>query len=377
MSKKIKVLFDYQAFSMQMHGGVSRLFAELIAKLRNFEDIDTLLYAGINDNTHLKEIGLSKGFISNWRFKYKSKVLNNFLPILNKVITRLRLNKQSFEIFVPTYFDPYFLPFASDKPFILPVFDMIHELFPQYFDPLDKTKANKKLLLLNSTKIVAISQSTKNDILCLYPEINPDKIVVIPLANSLKSLGNTNLKLPEKYVLFVGTRKRYKNWEHFIRACSLLVKSGIDFKIVCVGGGTFSANETIFLEQNECLSITHQMTVTDEDLPHVYKNARVFVFPSLYEGFGIPVLEAMENECPVILYPISSFPEVAGDAGVYPKSSSDEDLATSINEMLANPILRQEHITKGLSQAGKFSWKKHADQWHQLILDLVSNKSKK
>lgn len=356
---------------MQMQGGVSRLFAELIAKLKMFEDIDIKLYAGINDNTHLKEIGLCKGFFSGWNFKYKSKFFNNFLPILNKQTTKLRLKNKSFDVFVPTYFDPYFLPFLGGKLFILPVFDMIHELFPQYFASSDKTIGNKKLLLSLATKIVAISQSTKNDILSLYPEIDPEKIVVIHLANSLKSTGNSNLILPENYILYVGTRKRYKNWEQFIKACSLLSNSEIKFEIVCVGGGSFTTTEIAFLEEYKCLNITHQMTVTDEDLPHVYKKAKVFVFPSLYEGFGIPVLEAMENECPVILYPISSFPEVAGEAGIYPSSSSDMDLAASIESVLTNENLRNLQIRKGLSQAAKFSWQRHADQWHQLIVELA------
>lgn len=362
----IKILFDPQIFNEQKFGGISRYYTELFTQFHKIKEIQIDCPLFYTDNIHYQE----SSFFSD-SFQKKNQVLIKVSKILrpyrpknlrkkNTEKTIELLKEQQFDLFIPTYYDPYFMDYIKDKPFVLTVHDMINELFPQYFKNDTFTIPNKKQLIEKATKIIAVSNNTKKDILSLYPHIDPSKIEVVHLAQSIQSESITPPELPKKYVLYLGHRVIYKNFRFFLKAIAPALKLHPDTHLLCAGGNAFSAEELQLIESLDVKGQVIQQDFQDDELGHYYKKALFFVFPSEYEGFGIPVLESMACGCPIILTNHSSFPEVAGDAGVYFELNNLADLTDKITMLLEEPKLRAHYSAKGLERAKKFSWKKTA-----------------
>ncbi|SHG97589.1 glycosyltransferase family 4 protein [Flavobacterium johnsoniae] len=364
----MKIILDSQAFNYQKYGGVSRYYTEIfsiLSKKDNLEIItpwfytrniyykESVLYNKTQkQNTFFLEL-LSKLGIS---IRKKSKKLN-----YSRTINRLN-SKDAFDVFVPTYYDPYFLDLINGKPFVLTVYDMIHELFPEYFSDADELKKNKLLLIEKAAKIIAVSQNTKKDILTLYPHIDESKIEVIYHGTSIKVNENAEADLPENYILYVGSRSDYKNFKFLADSIKVLLKNNPNLFLVCAGGGKFDKEEIEFIKSLDLEKQILQLDFKEHELGYFYKKAKCFVFPSLYEGFGIPVLESMACECPVVLGNHSSFSEVAGNAGVYFDVNSKDDLRNKIQSLLENEALRIEFSLKGIEQIKRFTWENAAQQ---------------
>ncbi|WP_200890806.1 glycosyltransferase family 4 protein [Pedobacter lusitanus] len=239
---------------------------------------------------------------------------------------------------------------------------MIHELYPHYFTNDKTTVPNKKILLEKATKIIAISESTKRDILKIYPHIPAEKIDIVYLAHTVNTGIQTKVDTPENYILFVGNRAAYKNFIFFLKAMLPVLKDRKDLYILCAGGNAFNEEETHLIQESGVRDQLIQRNFKDSELADYYKKALCFVFPSEYEGFGIPVLEAMACGCPVVLTNHSSFPEVAGDAGIYFELNNSTDLKEKIMRLLDHIEIREEYKLKGIAQADKFNWKKTTDE---------------
>jgi glycosyltransferase involved in cell wall biosynthesis len=239
---------------------------------------------------------------------------------------------------------------------------MIHEIFPELFAKEDQTIVQKALLIEKADHIIAISESTKNDILRFYPKTSRSKISVVYLSQSLNQVKQLHLHLPEKYILFVGNRGAYKNFDFFFNAIAETLLSNPDLRLVCAGGNSFNEQEAKLIACYGLTSQVIQRNFKDSELATYYLNAICFIFPSKYEGFGIPVLEAMTCGCPVVLANHSSFPEVAGEAGVYFTLDDPKDLNAKVSSLIFNEELRQEYANKGLEQAAKFNWEKTSEE---------------
>jgi glycosyltransferase involved in cell wall biosynthesis len=283
------------------------------------------------------------------------------------------LKAQKFDLFVPTYYDTYFLPYLKDKPFLLNVYDMIHEIFPSNFSDQDHTIKHKAELLSKATKIIAISESTKRDILKFYPNIEASKIEVVYLSQSLGNKEILALDLPKKYILFVGNRTQYKNFVFFFNAIASILIGKPDLYLVCAGGNAFADEELQLINSYQLSGQVIQRNFKDFELATYYTNAQCFVFPSAYEGFGIPVLESMTCGCPVILANHSSFPEVAGDAGIYFELDNKEELKNKGSAVLFNNDFRQEFSEKSRLQAKKFNWEKTAKDCIEVFKSAIKN----
>ncbi|OXB04807.1 glycosyltransferase family 4 protein [Flavobacterium pectinovorum] len=364
----MKIILDSQAFNYQKYGGVSRYYTEIFSVLSRNPDVEVIIPWFYTKNIYYKESVL---------YNSRQKKHNSFLELLSKLGISIRkkskklnyartinegLSGSNFDLFIPTYYDPYFLNYIDNKPFVLTVYDMIHELFPQYFSDADKMATNKLLLIEKATKIIAVSQNTKNDILRLYPHIEEEKIEVVYHGTSINVNENIAVDLPSNYILFVGSRADYKNFIFLADAIKELLKKNSNLYLVCAGGGNFNKAENDLIKEIGLENQIIQKDFEEEELGSFYKNAKCFVFPSLYEGFGIPVLEAMACGCPVVLGNHSSFPEVAGNAGVYFDVNSKEDLKNKINDLLENDALRANFAVKGLEQSKKFNWENAALQ---------------
>jgi len=348
------ILLDPQIFS-QKYGGISRYFTEVWSRFKVNPNVKINCELIYSENLHLKEKKITPRF-SNY-FKIQNQQLKRIISLTQRLLTIKSILTKEFDVFVPTYYNPYFLKFIGNRPFVLTVYDMIDELYLNYL-PDNQTVEWKRILIEKSTKIISISHSTKNDILRIYPQINENKIEVVHLSHSidLNSISKEVDWLPQNYLLFIGNRAIYKNFAFFIKSVHILFKEDLTLSILCGGGGKFTKEENELLLHYELRERVVQINFDDNQLFHLYNKAKAFIFPSEYEGFGIPVLEAMACGCPVILTYSSSFIEVAGEAGVFFENNNSDDLIDKIKKVIYDDKYREFIISKGRIQEKKFSW---------------------
>jgi glycosyltransferase involved in cell wall biosynthesis len=230
---------------------------------------------------------------------------------------------------------------------------------------------------LRADKIIAVSENTKKDIIRIY-NVPEDKIKVIYHGNSLQPTEEKPEDLPElpkRYILFVGARGFYKNFIFFIKSISTLLKDDVNLTVVVAGGyskeNKFSEDEIILFKNLGINKQVFQYSVDDKMLAYLYKNAICFAFPTLYEGFGIPILEAFACSCPAVISNTSSLPEVGGDAVVYFDPTNTSSILKAIETVLNDAKLRNILILKGKEQLKKFSWEKTATETLELYSSLL------
>ncbi len=371
----MKVLLDPQTFLIQKFGGISRLFVEVWKRSVDNKEIQFECPLIYSENYHLNESGLEPKNIFNVLHNCHFRGIGRVKDVLkaNSIgKTNKKLKTQQFDVFLSTYYDTYFLDHLGKKPFILTVYDMIHEIFPEHFINDTKTVSQKKLLIEKSDKIIAISKQTKKDILRFYPNVHSDKIEVVYLSQTIMdNVLPIAKELPQNFILFIGNRGAYKNFKLFAEAALSLLKKDPSLFIVCAGGGKFLDKEIKMLQDLGIDKQAIQKDYKDSELASFYKAAKVFVFPSAYEGFGIPTLEAMKCGCPVILANSSCLPEVGGDAALYFENDNKDSLANAIGKILSDDQLRKELIAKGYEQVNEFSWDKTAEEYFNIIKSVV------
>ena len=354
----MKVLYDHQIYSSQVYGGVSRYFYELINLFVNDEQIDPLLDVRFSNNYYIRNLNTKspRYFFKRWNFRGKNRILE----LINRKRTVSLLKQNEYDIFHPTFYNPYFIEQLNGKPFVLTVMDFIHEFYPELPNAAGEL-ASKKVLIEKAERIICISQNTKNDLLKLY-DVPEEKIDVIYLAQAdLGSLDKQcSVAFPGKFVLFVGQRKYYKNFPVLLKAFAEINKEIPDCYLFCAGGGSFDQEELALIEEYSLADKLMQCNLSDYELKCAYQKAQVFVFPSDYEGFGIPTLEAFANDCPVILSNGSCFPEIGGQGAMYFEKNCVEDLSEKLLELLTNEDLRKDFISKGKERLKDFSWEKTA-----------------
>lgn len=383
----MKVLYDHQIFEHQRIGGVSRYFAEIIRHLPADVGFDVSIQYTFNE--YLRDMNIPfvwrdqlisyYSFLPKLNFKGKKR-LYSFLEErfpekypdfykVNQSRTIEKLEKGDFDIFHPTFFDDYYLDHLNGKPYVLTVHDMIIELYPEFINSPGFIKRKKKLVD-NAAHIIAVSENTKRDIVNVFGT-SADKVSVTYHASSLVDGGDKPENLPNKYLLYVGDRRLgYKNFKFFIAAIQPILLENKELCIVCTGD-RFTTEENNYFE---ALGIQDQLKiifVDDTQMFGLYKSAEMFIYPSYYEGFGIPILEAFQAQCPVVLSNGSCFPEVAGDAGMYFDSKSPEQLRFAVLSLLNNKELRQVIINKGTQRLQNFSWEKSALQTVEIYKEIL------
>ncbi|MFD0751525.1 glycosyltransferase family 4 protein [Mucilaginibacter calamicampi] len=347
----MKILFDHQAFTNQKYGGISRYFANLHYGLKTTKGATSKLGLLLTHNAYISKDSLPAGSLFEQLVKKQSR-----RDKYNKWYCRHLLKQGDYDVFHPTYYDPYFLS-SVKKPFVVTVHDMIHELYPHYFAKQDPLTAGYKAQVINKADhIIAISECTKRDLQKFY-KIPDEKITVVYHGYKMNSdlAPAVQFKRPDKYLLFVGDRAVYKNFEPFINAVAPLLLTHT-LQLICSGGGSFTADEHRLLIDNNIADRVQQISASDGELAALYANAEAFVYPSLYEGFGLPVLEAFYNNCPVIMSNTSSLPEVGGDAAQYFDPTSQESMANAIEEVINNKNRQAELRTKGKQRLNLFDF---------------------
>lgn len=348
---------------MQKYGGVSRYYCELTEYLKKIPQVSFNLPVVFSDNVYVKSATFPKpiSLFGSDKYYFGKRLLTGVCNKVNLANSIFYLINGDYDLFHPTYYNPYFLNYLKNKPFVLTVYDMIHELYPNYIDANDRTKVNKALLVKRCDKVIAISENTKKDISKLL-DFPKKSIDVVHLASNLYPLNQPSFMLPSEYILFVGSRWGYKNFDFFLRSISKILQKYKNLYLLCVGGGEFSPKEVKLIKTLGVYSKVKYHFVSDLELGQVYSNARLFVYPSLYEGFGIPILESFNCNCPVVLSNTSCFHEVAGKAGVYFDPSDELGLYNKVLDLLIDDDLCRRHIKLGQNRAKSFSWAKSASE---------------
>ena len=282
--------------------------------------------------------------------------------------------------FTPSHYSPRFSP----VPTVMSIMDLSYIHFPSLFAKSDlyQLKNWTSYSVKQARKIFTISNASKDDILTIYKK-KPSDVIVTHLgikdgSGSIDKDSRENMeKLVEKfgltnnYILFVGTLQPRKNIARLIEAVSLLKDKDVQLVVVGKKGWIFED----ILSAPEKFNISERVKfldfVSDEDLPSLYKHAKIFVLPSLYEGFGLPVLEAMKNGCPVITSNTSSLPEAGGEAALYVDPENVQDIAEKIETLLKDEKLRDTMVKKGYEQIKQFSWEKTARQTLEVLEDVA------
>lgn len=344
----MKILYDYQVFSMQKFGGISRYFYNLCKYNNGIWDYK--VQANYLNNVYLDEISDNKKYFIQRSFPGKWVFINGY----NKIDLSMNLLKSDFDIYHPTYY--YFDRIPTHKPVVLTAHDFIHELFYGSFSKDQQKLVNiKKQAIHKADRIIAISQSTKNDLLKFYPEISEDKIDVVYHAIEWSSNERHVLsrEIEKPYILFTGQRWTYKNFILFSKAVAPLLKK-YDLYLICTGTH-FTQKEKQHLENLDIVDRAFVIFADETELKALYENALCFVFPSLYEGFGLPILEAFASNCPVAISNTSCFPEIAGDAALYFDPNSESEIRKTVENLITFEALRNELVQKGSKRFDFFS----------------------
>lgn len=352
----MRILYDHQIFCIQRYGGASRYFTELLKGLPR-ETWETTVRFLLNE--HLKQAEL-KQTACRLPKKY-IKGMSLFLDYANRPYTRYVLKKGSYDVFHQTHYGDWcFKSIAKGKPMVTTFHDMNHVRYAQLYQEQGINPASivskQRASIARSNQVIAVSQNTKNDLVD-YWGIDPSIIQVIH--HGIESVGAQHLDsmrvVDFPYVLFVGERQLFKNFNRFVQAMRMVMDKHPILRLVCTGKN-FSVTETALLASQSLLDRTIHIEASEVTLKRLYRDAELFVFPSLSEGFGMPILEAMVQGCPVALSRASCFPEVAGDAGVYFDPLQAEEMALAIESLLEDTSLRNQIITLGFERVRSFSW---------------------
>jgi glycosyltransferase involved in cell wall biosynthesis len=371
----MKIAFDHQAFCLQKAGGISRYFCKLIEQLQTMGE-HAEVFAPVYRNQYLSS--LPGNAVHGVKLSDYPPKMAGLSVALNGILAGTQIGKFQPDIIHETYFSKKGVG-SSTCPRVLTVFDMIGELA---LDGVSLSQAQlrtskKYQAVQRADRIICISHATQVDLVRIF-DVSPDKICVIHLGcdQSALSVGKTRVTETHSrpFLLFVGMRQGYKNFNPFLQAIASAPRLIRDFDVVAFGGGAFSADEMVFIQS---LGFDHsqvsQISGDDERLANCYRNASALVYPSLYEGFGLPPLEAMQHNCPVVCSKTSSIPEVVGEAGEYFDPTETSDIATAIQTVVYSPERTQALVELGLKQVARFTWQNCADKHQRIYQELSSD----
>jgi glycosyltransferase involved in cell wall biosynthesis len=377
----MKIAYDPQIFSAQIYGGISRYFCEIASRIAKQPGIQVSIIAPMYINAYLAHVppGIVSGFRAPKTDRFQTNSGVNYPRLafrgLGLLMGDWMLRAMKPDILHETYFSPYrFGPRGVRR--VLTIHDMIHEKFASSFPLADKTARYKALAAERADHVICVSESTRRDAIEILG-LPPDKTSVIYLGFDLMNAAGTRAEEPvlptrEPFLLYVGNRGGYKNFLRLLEAYEASPQLKTGYKLICFGGGAFHADE-LKMMQTLGLDAGHvtQLGGDDQLLAKLYERASAFIFPSLYEGFGIPPLEAMSHDCPVVCSNTSSIPEIVGDAGEYFDPADTDSMRTAIERVVTSDSHRKLLIAKGRERLKCFSWDRCALQTADVYASLV------
>ena len=370
----MKILFDGAVFSLQAHGGVSRVMIELFAQLICFDEVNCRAFVGFHKNQYLREAPSA----------VKKRAVGWYLPPwMVKQALFSPLNRFLFAIYA-RWFNPdivhctyYVIPPVREKVrLVVTVHDMIRELFLK--DSKECKYERKSVAVERAHGVICISENTRRDLCRLLPrEMENKTTVVIHHGSSLSDIspGPASGEEHHPYLLYVGRRiEPYKNFDVVLRALAMCRNS--DLQLICFGGGGFMAEENARIRALGLAGRVHQRGGDDALLCRFYAEAVALVYPSLYEGFGLPPIEAMAHGCPVLASHAPPMPEIISDAGLFFDPADPAQLVDRLSEVQEERV-RDRLVRSGYRRAGTFSWRRSAEQTIEFYDSLRCGKIRK
>jgi glycosyltransferase involved in cell wall biosynthesis len=364
------IAYDHQIFSSQRYGGISRYYVELSCWLARMPGNQVSVVCPAYINEHLPR-GTRGPRVLGKRvphIRYTTLIRGR----INYSLARSTMARLQPDIVHETYYASK--PAAPPgTPVVLTVFDMIHELFPECFGGSDPTRRNKVQAITRADHVICISEQTRTDLVNLL-DVDPDKTTVVHLGFSLRGTpGKATRHGSRPFILYVGNRSGYKNFSALMHAYAIHAEVRNGYKIIAFGGGPFGPEErSLIKELGIEANQVRQLNGSDDILATLYKEASLLVYPSLYEGFGIPPLEAMSFGCPVVCSNSSSLPEVVGNAAETFDPASADALGAAIERVLSDSTLRRTLVERGYERIRLFSWEKCADETSSVYRRLLS-----
>jgi len=361
----LRVSYDIQIFLRQRMGGISKYFSDLI------ETFDAYPELGVNpslnftrtNNMHAVTLLSERNFKTLPRFVPRGVLYSGWW--LRGPHTPSEAQIQHY-----TYYSRRFLSQRSEYKRVVTIYDMIPEIY-KGTPGFTASHLDKKLFVESCDLVICISESTKQDLLRLYGNV-AKRIEVIPLGVSTRFQPSRNAIVgwPSEYMFYVGARKGYKDFKTLLSALEIISGQGLRIPLM-VAGPSFTKLEMAEIDRKGLSQQVRRVDLKDEDLIRAYSHTSLFIQTSLYEGFGLPPLEAMACGAPVIVARSSSMPEVCGEVAQYFKPGDPIDLAAVITKTLLDRGLREHLALAGVARASTFSVKKMADETAKAYRSLI------
>ena len=370
-----KVIYDHQIFSISIYSGVARYICRLAEEIGKYQDWESSIFCGIHMNKMLLEVDPS--LYSGIYFPRIPKVEGKFdtRVKLNEWLTSQWIKRNPPEIFHESVYSSN-IKYSPKFKRVMTVYDMIHEKFTEITGK-DKNRETIEIIRRKKEKaeqmdhLICISENTRRDLIELTG-IPPEKTTVVHLASDMEYHGQPSMfEFP--YLLYVGQRQNYKNFMRLLQLYISNERLHNNFKLLCFGAGSFTKEEKELMSN---LSSPEEHFIHarggDDLLSNLYGNAKALVYPSSYEGFGLPLTEAMRTECPIVCSNASCLPEVAGMAAEYFDPFDQDSMMMAIENVVFSGERTQELIEVGKRRASTFTWKKVGEETKEVYSSLLS-----
>ena len=364
----IRVLYDDQIFQLQKNGGISRYFSELIKEFNRRPElgIEPVLTSTRTLNNHL----LNDSGLTSLK---RNSVLAGLLRLIVQSISRTSSSQPTVDLVHHTFYLPGFFSRWSGIPKVSTLHDMIPERY-QAQNRLWNPHFSKQLYLENSDLVLSVSNSSAQEMSTLF---RLDRLVPVTYLG-VGSQFQPGLPRPsgvsENYFLYVGNRRGYKDFETGLRAFASIASAFPEVSLQLVGGGKFTKSEKKLILRLELAGRVSQADAPSDMLPNYYANALALIYTTHYEGFGLPLVEAMASGTPILGASTPINEEVCGKAGSFFEPGAHSQLAALMSEVLQVPANFTPKVKLGLERSKTYSWRRCAEETASAYKSLMAQR---
>jgi glycosyltransferase involved in cell wall biosynthesis len=374
----MNLIVDSIIFLYQKYGGISQLYLEILPRLCNLEPeltITLLTYSQVlPENLPKHKRIILRPLPDFYRYFRPHRFLLPYYSQLDQLTARIFLGRGKGDTWLSTY---YTSPIAWAGPQVVFTYDFIYEKYRALYKhnelpEVDRTIRNKAAAIAKADLVICISETTRQDLLDLY-HFPIEKTAVVKLANksSFFLMEGIPVTKKKKFILYVGNRNNYKDFKTLLRSYAIW-PGHIEFDLVCAGGGEWTETEQQDIVHYKVDNRVFLFPkIDDQHLCRLYNQASAFIYPSQYEGFGIPLLEAMACGCPIVASRIPSTLEVAGDIPFYFEPRDSSGLIIALDKAIDSGKMCAK-VQEGLAHVSQYSW----DNTSRGILNILKKVSK-
>ena len=364
----MRIAYDGTIFLRQPYGGISRYFLNLIEHISLSAEVNVV--APFHQNQYLNDFKITNS--KNTYLGPISTISSKILQPYNHALINREVLELKPHIIHESYYN-FFRAGPKSTKIVITIHDMIAEKFHSFLPFYDFSRYLKKLSIFRADHIICVSESTKKDLLNVY-DLDEKRISVVYHGVSTPKFRDSSFNINKShfpFLLYVGQRWRHKNFDFLIKSFSQSSYLKNNFSLIIFGGPKFSSNELSIFERFSILNKVTHINGDDIALDFLYRNASALVFPSLAEGFGLPIVEAMARGCPVIASNISSSNEIGSDGAIYFDPNSIEDFIFKAESLLSSKSKVKNLVLNGSEISKKFSWENCARKTLEIYKKLL------